>query len=162
MNWSERRDLNSGPPVPQTGALTGLRYAPFRPCASSPDAGQLQASGRRRIGRPPVTGSGHTVVDRSFSNRTRHAAARRAPAAAFRLTADSSTNGGSASVVASTPRAAPVARVATARSATASALRLPCTGLRRRRPLRRRRRLHVLQPVFAMSFCTPLMVYPSS
>jgi hypothetical protein len=28
VNWSERRDLNSGPPVPQTGALTGLRYAP--------------------------------------------------------------------------------------------------------------------------------------
>src|SRR4029077_8318538 len=28
--WSERRDLNSGPPVPQTGALTGLRYAPPR------------------------------------------------------------------------------------------------------------------------------------
>lgn len=28
--WSERRDLNSRPPVPQTGALTGLRYAP--PC----------------------------------------------------------------------------------------------------------------------------------
>src|SRR6266853_1654192 len=28
FNWSERRDLNSGPPVPQTGALTGLRYAP--------------------------------------------------------------------------------------------------------------------------------------
>jgi hypothetical protein len=27
-DWSERRDLNSGPPVPQTGALTGLRYAP--------------------------------------------------------------------------------------------------------------------------------------
>ena len=26
--WSERRDLNSRPPVPQTGALTGLRYAP--------------------------------------------------------------------------------------------------------------------------------------
>jgi hypothetical protein len=26
--WSERRDSNSGPPVPQTGALTGLRYAP--------------------------------------------------------------------------------------------------------------------------------------
>jgi integrase len=26
--WSERRDLNPGPPVPQTGALTGLRYAP--------------------------------------------------------------------------------------------------------------------------------------
>ena len=29
-NWSERRDLNSRPPVPQTGALTGLRYAPFQ------------------------------------------------------------------------------------------------------------------------------------
>jgi hypothetical protein len=28
LKWSERRDLNSGPPVPQTGALTGLRYAP--------------------------------------------------------------------------------------------------------------------------------------
>ena len=28
VSWSERRDLNSGPPVPQTGALTGLRYAP--------------------------------------------------------------------------------------------------------------------------------------
>jgi hypothetical protein len=28
LRWSERRDLNSGPPVPQTGALTGLRYAP--------------------------------------------------------------------------------------------------------------------------------------
>ena len=26
--WSERRDLNSRPPVPQTGALTGLRHAP--------------------------------------------------------------------------------------------------------------------------------------
>src|SRR3954469_20130835 len=29
--WSERRDSNSGPPVPQTGALTGLRYAPPEP-----------------------------------------------------------------------------------------------------------------------------------
>src|SRR5438874_5828442 len=28
VGWSERRDLNPGPPVPQTGALTGLRYAP--------------------------------------------------------------------------------------------------------------------------------------
>ena len=26
--WSGRRDLNSRPPVPQTGALTGLRHAP--------------------------------------------------------------------------------------------------------------------------------------
>ena len=30
FEWSERRDLNSRPPVPQTGALTGLRYAPCR------------------------------------------------------------------------------------------------------------------------------------
>ena len=28
VNWSERGDLNSRPPVPQTGALTELRYAP--------------------------------------------------------------------------------------------------------------------------------------
>jgi hypothetical protein len=27
-DWSERGDLNSRPPVPQTGALTRLRYAP--------------------------------------------------------------------------------------------------------------------------------------
>src|SRR3954462_5663078 len=27
-HWSERGDLNSRPPVPQTGALTRLRYAP--------------------------------------------------------------------------------------------------------------------------------------
>jgi hypothetical protein len=31
LYWSERRDLNPGPPVPQTGALTGLRYAPSIP-----------------------------------------------------------------------------------------------------------------------------------
>ena len=30
FKWSEREDLNLRPPVPQTGALTGLRYAPFR------------------------------------------------------------------------------------------------------------------------------------
>ena len=28
VKWSEREDLNLRPPVPQTGALTGLRYAP--------------------------------------------------------------------------------------------------------------------------------------
>src|ERR1700679_1946317 len=27
--WSERRDLNPRPPVPQTGALTRLRHAPY-------------------------------------------------------------------------------------------------------------------------------------
>ncbi len=31
VKWSERGDLNSRPPVPQTGALTGLRYAPDHP-----------------------------------------------------------------------------------------------------------------------------------
>ena len=28
LDWSEREDLNLRPPVPQTGALTRLRYAP--------------------------------------------------------------------------------------------------------------------------------------
>ena len=45
LGWSERRDLNSGPPVPQTGALTGLRYAP--PTRSSTPRGS-QAQDRRR------------------------------------------------------------------------------------------------------------------
>src|SRR5580700_79339 len=30
QQWSERRDLNSGPLVPQTSALTRLRHAPPR------------------------------------------------------------------------------------------------------------------------------------
>ena len=28
LNQSGRRDLNPGPPAPEAGALTGLRYAP--------------------------------------------------------------------------------------------------------------------------------------
>ena len=46
--WSERRDSNSGPPVPQTGALTGLRYAP-------PVAPRLRWPRRPRkgVGLPP-------------------------------------------------------------------------------------------------------------
>src|SRR5262245_51773290 len=40
--WSERRDLNSGPPVPQTGALTGLRYAPPSGARSMPAPGRGQ------------------------------------------------------------------------------------------------------------------------
>jgi hypothetical protein len=44
--WSERRDLNSGPPVPQTGALTGLRYAP-------PMRRKVYAGAARRA-RPPI------------------------------------------------------------------------------------------------------------
>jgi hypothetical protein len=55
--WSERRDLNSGPPVPQTGALTGLRYAPNFVLHYSQRTSLLQlakASGRRpAIGRVP-------------------------------------------------------------------------------------------------------------
>jgi hypothetical protein len=43
--WSERRDLNPRPPVPQTGALTGLRYAP-------PDQGSMLYAGRRCRARP--------------------------------------------------------------------------------------------------------------
>ena len=31
VGWSGREDLNLRPPVPQTGALTGLRYAPTYP-----------------------------------------------------------------------------------------------------------------------------------
>ena len=34
--WSERRDSNSRPPVPQTGALTGLRHAPNRSARQAP------------------------------------------------------------------------------------------------------------------------------
>ena len=50
-DWSERRDLNSGPPVPQTGALTGLRYAPnlephYSQRSSVP---QLALASRRRL-----------------------------------------------------------------------------------------------------------------
>ena len=40
--WSEREDLNLRPPVPQTGALTRLRYAPI-------------LSTRRFKGRAPFT-----------------------------------------------------------------------------------------------------------
>ena len=43
--WSERRDLNPGPPVPQTGALTGLRYAPPRKITSTPARFNAQGHG---------------------------------------------------------------------------------------------------------------------
>src|SRR5262245_66670642 len=48
--WSERRDLNSRPPVPQTGALTGLRYAPPKRVRAKLYAGGIaraRASGAR-------------------------------------------------------------------------------------------------------------------
>src|SRR6266851_5782732 len=52
--WSERRDLNPGPPVPQTGALTGLRYAPPRKITSTPP--RRNAQGRGWLGlRPRVS-----------------------------------------------------------------------------------------------------------
>src|SRR6185437_8460158 len=45
--WSERRDLNSRPPVPQTGALTRLRHAP----TVGPEATlRADIQGRRTIG----------------------------------------------------------------------------------------------------------------
>src|SRR5262245_17321937 len=46
--WSERRDLNSRPPVPQTGALTGLRYAPpigWKPMIYARALGRARAFG---------------------------------------------------------------------------------------------------------------------
>ena len=46
LRWSERRDLNSRPPVPQTGALTGLRYAP--PMGRKPMI-YARAVGRARV-----------------------------------------------------------------------------------------------------------------
>ena len=47
-DWSERGDLNSRPPVPQTGALTRLRYAPDRRCCAPAAArGQLAGSEAR-------------------------------------------------------------------------------------------------------------------
>ena len=50
--WSERRDLNSGPPVPQTGALTGLRYAPTGPLMYA-GGGAGARSSRPTPGFPP-------------------------------------------------------------------------------------------------------------
>src|SRR5712664_98991 len=53
--WSERRDLNSGPPVPQTGALTGLRYAPNgRDYSGWGEAAQPIAEAIGRLGRAVV------------------------------------------------------------------------------------------------------------
>src|SRR5712691_1834703 len=53
--WSERRDLNSGPPVPQTGALTGLRYAPNgRDYSGWGEAAQPIAEAIGRLGRTVV------------------------------------------------------------------------------------------------------------
>jgi hypothetical protein len=55
--WSERRDLNSGPPVPQTGALTGLRYAPpigWKPFIYAAAVGRARA-GRETTIRPQST-----------------------------------------------------------------------------------------------------------
>ena len=53
--WSERRDLNPRPPVPQTGALTRLRHAPI------PNIGAArppQGRGICQVGRGQATGPG--------------------------------------------------------------------------------------------------------
>jgi hypothetical protein len=42
--WSERWDFNPRPPIPQTGALTGLRYAPK---ADGPDKSEQPLPGNR-------------------------------------------------------------------------------------------------------------------
>src|SRR5215471_2222399 len=55
-SWSERRDLNSGPPVPQTGALTGLRYAP--PVTRTSTMTRQGAQGRRNQAATGLAGSG--------------------------------------------------------------------------------------------------------
>src|ERR1035437_5787650 len=66
--WSGRRDLNSRPPVPQTGALTGLRHAPtgtartigMRPCPRNNAHPRLLTPGGRvngfctSLGRNPL------------------------------------------------------------------------------------------------------------
>src|SRR5438105_5503194 len=57
--WSERRDLNSRPPVPQTGALTRLRHAPV-----PRTAGQL-ARGAQTIGRAHAPGNAVCFCPRS-------------------------------------------------------------------------------------------------
>jgi hypothetical protein len=62
--WSERRDLNPGPPVPQTGALTGLRYAPPPYQRTS----TLMSPGAQ--GPPPATAAGWTSVFGSLGSAT--------------------------------------------------------------------------------------------
>ena len=48
FNWSEREDLNLRPPVPQTGALTRLRYAPIEmPLLHGSAAGVNHQSGHK-------------------------------------------------------------------------------------------------------------------
>src|SRR5580692_1864568 len=50
-NWSGRRDLNSRPPVPQTGALTRLRHAPTYGGLSRRGADYRDAPARGQTGR---------------------------------------------------------------------------------------------------------------
>ena len=48
LEWSEREDLNLRPPVPQTGALTRLRYAPIEmPLLHGSAAGVNHQSGHK-------------------------------------------------------------------------------------------------------------------
>src|SRR5262249_33855783 len=50
--WSERGDLNSRPPVPQTGALTELRYAPKPQMLVRLDIHAQGNETSRSVGRP--------------------------------------------------------------------------------------------------------------
>jgi hypothetical protein len=61
--WSERRDSNSGPPVPQTGALTGLRYAPPRRVY---DGGTGRASTAKGTTKGPTTGVNQAGAARAW------------------------------------------------------------------------------------------------
>ncbi len=52
QKWSEWQDLNLRPPVPQTGALTGLRHTPMLVFKGVLPAGKLKsAQGRKRCGK---------------------------------------------------------------------------------------------------------------
>lgn len=53
--WSGRRDLNSRPPVPKTGALTKLRYAPTPAIHYTIAAVSRQANSLARNFAPMVT-----------------------------------------------------------------------------------------------------------
>ncbi len=77
MKWSEREDLNLRPLVPQTSALTGLRYAPnLQPeTLGGPDPVASIMASRKAIGRlrcPEKAVSAempHSFSTRSISSR---------------------------------------------------------------------------------------------
>ena len=52
---SGRGDLNPGPPAPEAGALTGLRYAPLTTTTPPLAAGAMRATAMRPEGLEPPT-----------------------------------------------------------------------------------------------------------